>query len=52
MIIATMLFMYKVDYNKLQLSHPIPDDNILPELCYNLWTRLYVSLYLLFSSLV
>jgi len=38
MIIATTLFMYKVDYNKLQISHPIPDDNILLELCYNLWT--------------
>jgi len=51
-IIATTLFMYQMDYNKLQLSHPIPDDNILLELCYNLWTCLYVSLYLLFSSLV
>jgi len=38
MIIATTLFMYEVDYNKLQLSHPIPDDNILLELCYYLWT--------------
>ena len=38
MIITTKLFMYQVDYNKLQLSHPIPDDNILCELCYNLWT--------------
>ena len=32
MIIATTLFMYQVDYNKLQLSHPIPDDNVLLEL--------------------
>jgi len=38
MIIATTLFMYQVNYNKLQLSHPIPDYNILLELCYNLWT--------------
>jgi len=38
MIIATTLFMYEVDYNKLQLSHPIPHDNILCELCYYLWT--------------
>jgi len=38
MIIATMLLMYEVDYNKLQLSNPIPDDNILLELRYNLWT--------------
>jgi len=37
MIITTMLFMYEVDYNKLQLSHPIPNDNILLGLCYNLW---------------
>ena len=36
MIIATTLFMYQVVHNKLQLSHPIPDD-ILLELCYNLW---------------
>jgi hypothetical protein len=28
MIIATTLFMYQVDYDKLQLSHPLPDDNI------------------------
>jgi len=28
MIIATTLFMYQVDYNKLQLSQPLPDDNI------------------------
>jgi len=38
MIIATTLLMYQLDYNKLQFSHPIPDDNILLELCYNLWT--------------
>jgi len=38
MIIATMLFMYEVDYNKLQLSNPIADYYILLELCYNLWT--------------
>jgi len=31
MIIATTLFMYQVDYNKLQLPHPILD--ILLELC-------------------
>ncbi len=41
MIIAIMLFMYQVDYSKLQLSHPSPDD-ILLELCYNLWTWFYV----------
>ena len=29
MIIATTLSMYQVDYNKLQLSHPILDDIIL-----------------------
>ena len=29
MIIATTLFMYHIDYNKLYLSHPGPDDNIL-----------------------
>ena len=52
MIIATTLFMYQVDYNKLQLSHPIPDDNVLLELCCNLWTWFYVCLYLLFSSFV
>jgi len=50
MMIATTLFMYQVDYNKLYLSHTSPDDNILFELCYNLWTRFYVCLYLLFSS--
>ena len=38
MIIATILFMYQVVYNKVQLSHPLPDDNVLRELCYNLWT--------------
>ena len=27
-IIATTLFMYQVDYNKLQLSHTLPDGNI------------------------
>ena len=36
MIIATTLFMYQVDYNKLKLSHPSPDDNTILELCYNL----------------
>jgi hypothetical protein len=49
MIIATMLFMYKVDYNKLQLSHPIPDDNIL--LNFVIICGLdCMCLYLLFSS--
>jgi len=37
MIIATTLFTYQVDYSKLQLSRSSPDDNILLELCYNLW---------------
>jgi len=37
MIIATTLYMYQVDYNKLQLSHPFLDDNILLSLCCNLW---------------
>jgi len=50
MISATTLLMYQVDYNKLYLSHTSPDDNILPELCYNLWTWFYMCLYLLFSS--
>jgi len=50
MIIATTLFMYQLDYNKLKLSHTSPDDNILLELCYNLWTWFYVCMYLLFSS--
>jgi len=45
MIIATTLFMYQVDYNKLQLSHPIRDDNVLLELCCNLWAWFYVCLY-------
>jgi hypothetical protein len=36
MIIATTLLLYQVVYNKLQLPNPIPDDNILLELCYNL----------------
>jgi len=49
MIIATTLFMYQVDYNKLQLSHPILDDNISLEHCCNLWALFYVCLYLLFS---
>jgi len=48
MIIATTLFMYQVDYNKL-IFPPNPDGNILLELCYNLWTWFYVCLYLLFS---
>ena len=48
MVIAMTLFMYQVDHNKLYLSHPSPDD-ILLELCYNLWTWFYVCLYLLFS---
>jgi len=52
MIIATTLFMYQVDYNKLQLSHPILDDNILLELCCNLWAWFYVCLCLLFSSFI
>jgi hypothetical protein len=38
MISAATLFMYQVDYNKLQLSHTSPDYNILLESCYNLWT--------------
>ena len=52
MIIATTLFMYQVDHNILSFSHPSPDDNILLELCYNLWTWFYkyVSLCSLFSS--
>ena len=49
MIIATTLFMYQVDYNKLQLSNPILDDNISLELCCNLWAWFYVCLYLLLS---
>jgi len=52
MIIATTLCMYQVAYNKLQLSHPILDDNLLLELCCNLWAWFYVCLYLLLSSLV
>jgi len=32
------MIMYQVDYNKLYLSHPSPSDNILLELCYNMWT--------------
>jgi len=51
-ISATTLFMYQVDYNKLQLSHPILDGNILLELCCNLWAWFYVCLYLLFSSFI
>ena len=51
-IIATTLFMYQVYYNKLQLSHPILDDNILLELCCNLWAWFCVCLYLLFSSFI
>jgi len=50
MIIATTMFMYQVHHNKLYLSHPSPDDNMLLELCYILWTWFYVCLYLLFSS--
>ena len=52
MIIATTLFMYQVDYNKLQLSHPILDDNMLLEPCCNLWAWFHVCLYLLFSSFI
>jgi len=47
MIIATTLFMYQVDYNKLIVPHK--SRCILLELCYNLWTWFYVCLCLLFS---
>ena len=52
MIIAPALFMYQVDYNKLQLSHPILDENMLLELCCNLWASFCVCLYLLLFSFI
>ena len=51
-IIATTLFMYQVDYNKLQLSYPILDDNILLDLCCNLVLCVFVFRYTSGSFLV
>jgi len=49
MIIANTLFMYHVDYNEPQLSHQNLGDNILFDLCRDLWAWFYVCVCIYYS---